>query len=125
MTISDQLFFTVFNAYKDKLKRKSNTLAVFYIFLFESSVILLLGVFFAKFFNQMKVTTMSSTKAWVLFGLVVVILYFKNWIKYSGKKRKVLNAKSLKVKTKAYSIWIVWFLPIGIIALALVLLNAL
>ncbi|WP_412987049.1 hypothetical protein [Pontimicrobium sp. IMCC45349] len=125
MTISDQLFFTVFNAYKDKLKRKSNTLAVFYILLFESSVILLLGVFFAKFFNQMKVTTMSSTKAWVLFGLVVVILYFKNWIKYSGKKRKVLNAKSLKVKTKTYSIWIVWLLPIGIIALALVLLNAL
>ena len=125
MTISDQLFFTVFNAYKDKLKRKSNTLAVFYIFLFESSVILLLGVFFAKFFNQMKVTTMTSTKAWVLFGLVVVILYFKNWIKYSGKKRKVLNAKSLKVKTKTYSIWIVWLLPIGIIALALVLLNAL
>jgi len=85
---------------------------------------LLLGAFFSAFLNQMKVNTMSSTKAWILFSIACVIIYFKNWVQFTGKKRSVLNAKMTKSKSHQYAIWILILLPIGCIALAILLLKS-
>ena len=123
MTIFDQLAISIFNHYKSRLKRKANTITVFYITLLQGSILLLLGVFFSEFFNQMKVNTMSSSNAWTLFVIAVVIIYFKNWMVYSGKRRLVLNAKSNKKKHTSYNVWVLWLLPFGCIALSILLLN--
>ncbi len=123
MTIFDQLAISIFNHYKPRLKRKANTITVFYITLLQGSILLLLGVFFSEFFNQMKVNTMSSSNAWTLFVIAVVIIYFKNWMVYSGKRRLVLNAKSNKKKHTSYNVWVLWLLPFGCIALSILLLN--
>lgn len=67
---------------------------------------------------------MSSNKAWILFGVACIGLYFKNWIQYSGKKRIALNAKKTKVKSKSYNIYLLWFLPIAILGLSIILMQA-
>jgi ABC-type uncharacterized transport system YnjBCD permease subunit len=121
MTIFDQFVFNVFHYYKPKLKKRANRIAIIYISILQSALILLFGVFFAAFFKQMHVTTMSSTKAWTLFVMVVLAVFFKNWMQYSGRKRKILNAKLSKGKSRAYNIWVLWFLPLACVFLALLL----
>ena len=123
MTIFDQFALTIFNYYKPRFKRKANTITVFYMSLLQSSLLLLLGVFFSKFFNQMKVETMPSSNAWTLFVITSVIIYFKNWMVYTGKRRLVLSAKSNKMKHNLYNVWVLWLLPLGSIALSILLLN--
>ena len=124
MSVFDSLFFSVFRSSKTKFKKYSNTIGVIYISILQSSIILLLGAFFAAFFNQMKVNMMSATKAWILFGLTCLILYFKNWIQYTGKKRNILNAKRTRSKSQHYALWIVLLLPLGCILLSLLLLKS-
>ncbi|MCB0447371.1 MAG: hypothetical protein KDD03_07640 [Gelidibacter sp.] len=122
MTLFDQLFFNAFNYFKTStFKKSANDLANLYITLVQASLLLLLGVFFAEFFSQMNVMMMSTTKAWALFAIAVFILYFKNWIQYSGKKRKVLNANQNKKTT--YSIWALLLIPFVCIFLSILMLK--
>ena len=124
MSTFDSLFFHFFQYYKSKKSKKANGIATFYLTLLQSSLLLLLGVFFAGFFRQMHVVTMSAPKAWTLFVLVVIFLYFKNWMQYSGRKRKVLNAKVLKNRKLNYNIWLLWLLPVVILGLTYILYQA-
>jgi protein-S-isoprenylcysteine O-methyltransferase Ste14 len=121
MTTFDTLFFSFFNQIKKRYKQRSNTISVAYISLVQCSLILLLGVFFSEFLAQMKVNTMSSSKAWTLFILVSIALYFRNWMYYSGKKRKILNTKT-KSNNPQYSIVSLILLPIVTIAIAILFL---
>ena len=121
MTVFDQFVFNVFQHYKPKFKKRANRIAIIYVSILQSSLMLLLGVFFAAFFKQMHVETMSTTKAWTIFVLIVIGLFFKNWIQYSGRKRKILNAKFSKGKSSTYNIWVLWFLPLACVFLALLL----
>lgn len=124
MTIFDAVFFQFFQHYKTKKSKKANGIATFYVTVLQCSLLLLLGVFFAGFFRQMHVSTMSAPKAWTLFVLVSVFLYFKNWMQYGGRKRKVLNAKMLKNKKLSYNIWLLWVFPVVILVLTYVLYQA-
>lgn len=124
MTAFDSLFFRFFNHYKTKKSKKANSIATFYITVLQCSLLLLLGVFFAGFFRQMHVDTMSASKAWALFVLVTIFIYFKNWMQYGGRKRKVLNAKIIKNKKISYNIWLLWLLPIAILGLTYILFQA-
>jgi len=123
MTVFDQIMFSVFNYYRRNYKHKANTIAIIYITLLECSIIFFLGVLTSRFFKQMYINTISSESAWILFGLTIVFLYVKNWIKYSGKKRRVLNAKNTKHKTRGYNIFALWLLIPVIITLSIVILN--
>ncbi|SFZ89757.1 hypothetical protein SAMN05428642_101544 [Flaviramulus basaltis] len=124
MTTFDILFFHFFQYYKNKKSKKANSIATFYITVLQCSLLLLLGVFFAKFFRQMHMDTMSASKAWTLFVLIVIFIYFKNWMQYGGRKRKVLNAKMIKNRKLTYNIWLLWFLPVVILGLTFVLFQA-
>tara|TARA_R110002111_G_scaffold252638_2_gene317594 strand:- start:5909 stop:6172 length:264 start_codon:yes stop_codon:yes gene_type:complete len=84
------------------------------------SIILALASFFIAFAGQMKMLVMSSTKFWVLFTLIAIFVIFKNWMRYNGKKRNVLNAK---LKPKHTSIYLLWLLPFGCLAIAFILLQ--
>ena len=123
MTLFDHFVFNIFQYYKPKYKAKANSISIVYITFFQASLLLLLGVFFSIFFRQMNVDIMSSKKAWTLLGLAIIVLYFINWMSYSGRKRRVLNAKSTKNKAQSYSIWVLWLLPVGCILLSLLLLQ--
>jgi len=122
MTLFDQLFFNAFNYFKtSKFKKSAINIALYYITVVQGSLLLLLGVFFSEFFKQMNVITMSSTKAWILFSITILILLFKNWIQYSGKRRNILSTKQNKKST--YSIWTLWLIPIVCIFLSVLMLK--
>lgn len=123
MTVFDQFALSVFNHYKPKLKQKASSVTIFYLSFLQISLLLLLGVFFGAFFKQMKLDTMSSEKAWTLFIIASIFIYFKNWMGFSGKKRNVLNAKRSKKNVQEYNIWLLWLLPFACIALSIVLLQ--
>ncbi|MFD2543139.1 hypothetical protein ACFSSB_12475 [Lacinutrix gracilariae] len=124
MTLFDTLFFSVFKHYKDAKNKKANQLATVYVSVLQCALLLLLGVFFAGFFKQMNMTTMSQDKAIVIFILVSIFIFFKNWMQYAGQKRKVLNAKMLRKKTATYSIFMLWLLPVASIVLAIIIYQA-
>ena len=125
MNYFNQLYRTVFNRFKGRFKQKSNTIALYYVSVVEIALTLLLGVFFIKFLDQMKVVVMSGSNAWLLFVMTAVFIHFKNWVSYSGRKRRVLNAKLSNKKGLEYSLFILIVLPIGIIGLSLLMLKAL
>lgn len=116
----DNFYISIFNHYKKALGKRSLKLALFYINFLELSITLVLAAFFMAFASQMRIIVMSSTKFWVLFLLVALFVIFKNWMRYNGKKRNVLNAMS---KRKSLSIYLLWLLPIGCSILAFILLQ--
>jgi len=124
MSIFDSLFFNVFKYYKDTKSKKANQLATVYISILQCAILLLLGVFFAGFFNQMHMDTISQDKGWTLYILASIFLFFKNWIQYTGRKRSVLNAKMMKRRSRSYSIFMLWLLPVACIVLAVIIWQA-
>ena len=96
MNFFNQLYLTVFNHFKARYKQKANTIALFYVSILQIALLLLGGIFFTKFLEQMKVVVMSSTNSVVLFCMIALFIHFKNWMNYSGRKRRVLNAKQVE-----------------------------
>jgi hypothetical protein len=125
MNYFNKLYLTVFSRFKIRFKQKANTIALFYVSLVEIALTLLLGVFFIKFLDQMKVVIMSGSNAWLLFIMTALFIHFKNWVNFSGRKRRVLNAKLSSIKQLEYSLFILIILPLGIIGLSLLMLKAL
>lgn len=123
MTLFDSLYFNVFNHYKASHKSKAKTISLYYISILQITLLLLCGIFLAVFLKQMNVITMSTSKAWTLFIIASLIILFKNWMQYSGKKQNILNAKFKK--KESYNIWVLWLLPIGCITLSFLLMNVL
>ena len=125
MNYFNQLYITVFSRFKGRFKQKANTMALYYISVVEIALLLLIGVFFNKFLDQMKVVFMTGADAWLLFIMTSVFIHFKNWVNYSGRKRRVLNAKLSSKKGLEYSSFLLIVLPIGIVGLSLLMLKAL
>ena len=125
MNYFNQLYITVFSRFKGRFKQKANIVALYYISVVEIALLLLIGVFFIKFLDQMKVVVMSGANAGLLFIMTAVFIHFKNWVSYTGRKRLVLNAKLSSKKVLEYSSFLLIVLPIGIIGLSLLMLKAL
>jgi hypothetical protein len=124
MNFFDQLYLTIFNRFKGRYKQKANTIALYYTSILQIALLFLGGVFFIKFLEQMKVVVMSSSNTWILFVLTSLILHFKNWVNYSGRKRRVLNAKLSNKKDLGYSMLMLIALPIAITALSILFYKA-
>jgi hypothetical protein len=114
----------MFSFYKSRFKQRANRIALYYISFLEISVLLVLGMFFAAFFSQMNVDALSSEGTWTLFVIAAVIIGFKNWMKYNGKKRMIIKAKSQKINSSRTYIMLLWMLPLACIALTFILYNA-
>ncbi len=124
MSIFDVFFLNLVLYFKNKKSKKAIKIATIYVSILQCSLLLLLGVFFAGFFKQMNVQTMSSSKAWTLFTILVIGVFFKNWMQYSGKKRNLLNAKRLQQKKQTYSIWMLFVLPFIVLGLTYIVFHA-
>jgi len=124
MNTFDILFYNIFTFFKPKYKQKSNGFAITYVSVLQCTILLLLGVFFAKFFNQMNMSTMSTEKAWTLFVLASGFVFFKNWIQYTGKKRMMIHSRMNKRTNGKYNIWLLLLLPFIVLALTFILFQA-
>ncbi|MFD1062767.1 hypothetical protein ACFQ1Q_05870 [Winogradskyella litorisediminis] len=97
------------------------TWALHYISLSEIAFYALLACFFAAFSNQLNIVKISSEKAITIAIISIIFIYGKNWIRYNGKKRLILNAKSKKQKVE---LWKLIALPIACVVLAIIFFQA-
>ena len=125
MNYFNQLYLTTFNRFKARFRQKANTIAFFYVSIVEIAITLLLGIFFIKFLDQMKVVITNGTNGWLLFIILALFIHFKNWLNYSGRKRRILNAKLSNKKDLEYSLFILISLPLGLLGLSLIMLEVL
>ena len=125
MNYFNRLYLTAFNRFKARFRQKANTIALFYVSIVEIAIILLLGIFFIKFLDQMKVIIMNGTNGWLLFIILALFIHFKNWLSYSGRKRRILNAKLSIKKDLEYSLFVLISLPLGLLGLSLIMLEVL
>ena len=124
MTIFDVLFYNVFQHYKPTQKKKANSIALYYINTLQCTLLLIAGIVITTVLNDTNISTMSSGNAWTLFILACLFLIFRNWIQYSGKKRKLLNVKfNSKKKPELYNMWLLWALLVSAIILAIAMLT--
>ena len=119
------LFYAAFQHFKTIYGKNANTMAITYISLTECCVLLVLGMFFSVFLSKMNVNLPSSTDLWLLFFAACFFIFIKNWVQYSGKKRKILNTKSKHSKHNTYSLFALILLPVGSLILAAILYQAL
>jgi len=125
MNYFNRLYLTTFNRFKARFRQKANTIALFYVSIVEIAITLLLGIFFIKFLDQMKVIIMNGTNGWLLFMILALFIHFKNWLSYSGRKRRILNAKLSIKKDLEYSLFVLISLPLGLLGLSLIMLEVL
>ena len=125
MNYFNRLYLTTFNRFKARFRQKANTIALFYVSIVEIAIILLLGIFFIKFLDQMKVIIMNGTNGWLLFMILALFIHFKNWLSYSGRKRRILNAKLSIKQDLEYSLFVLISLPLGLLGLSLIMLEVL
>lgn len=118
---TDQYYISFFNRFKTRYKRSSIILAQLYITVLEVSVFSLLLCFFTAFSSQMRLDVISTSKVWLIILVVAGILWFKNWMKFTGKKRNVLKANS---KLKPIALWQLIMVPLVCIGLSLLFLQA-
>ncbi len=119
------LFYAAFEHFKTIYGRNANKMAIIYIALTECCILLVLGMFFAVFLSKMHVNLPSGTDLWLFYFVSCLIIFLKNWVQYSGKKRKILNTKSKHTKQNSYGLLALIFLPIGSLILAAILYQAL
>lgn len=111
----DNLYLNLFNYYKPRIKQKAGDLAVFYISLIQIALFILIMEFFIVFSKQMNLSVLSGSKILFLMIFGSVVIYFKNWMTYTGRKRNVLKTK-LK-KNSEHSIIVLWLIPVALIFL--------
>lgn len=122
MIFIDHLFFNCFDHYKKgAYRKKANAIAVLYITVVEASLLLVLSVVFSGFLQRLHVPTITPGRAWILFIVAAWVLYFKNEIKFSGKKRKVMNAN--RTKKTSYGIVTLWLIPVVAVFLSILFLR--
>jgi len=117
----DNFYISFLNLTKAKWGKKAISLSLHYISLVETAFYALLACFFAAFASQLNIGKISLSKAITLTVLCVLFIYMKNWMRYNGKRRNVLKAKSKRQKLQA---WKLIVLPITCILLALIFFQA-
>jgi len=97
----DQFYISFLNSFKDRFRKASVKLSYWYICLLELSFYGMLVSFFAAFSSQMHINTIDGNKTAILLVLGSLFVCFKNWMRYNGKRRHVLNASIKKKSVKA------------------------
>ncbi|WP_296318891.1 hypothetical protein [Winogradskyella sp.] len=96
-------------------------LAFHYVSIVEFLFYLLLGTFFSAFSSQLNLGRISSSKAITIIVIAIILVYIKNWMRYNGKRRLVLNAK---YKKKTIQAWKMVVVPIILVVLIAVFYQA-
>lgn len=117
----DSFYISILNYLKPKFGKTSMTLALYYVNIFEVSFYALLACFFSAFASQLNVVKISNEKVIIITILCVLFTFGKNWMRYNGKRRNVLNAKS---KRQSIQPWKLLLLPVVCILLAFVFYMA-
>ena len=94
MNLFDQFYISVYLKVKKYKPKLAARVARSYVSLLQIGLFLLLGLFFMKFCEQMKLTFLTPFNAWLVFVGIMLFIIFKNWMGYNGKKRSILFSKA-------------------------------
>ena len=117
------LFLQVYNYYRYRKVKHATRLALIYVTLVQSLLFLFAGVVLSKFLSSMHMSLMTAKTAWILFAVLVVFLYFSNWMQYTGRKQKIMRAKMSQKAYEDRPITILWLIPFLGLFLVIILLN--
>ena len=123
MNLFDQFYLSVYQIVKKHKTKLAAKAARLYVSLIQIGLFLLLGVFFMKFCEQMKLTFLPPPNAWLLFVGTSLFILFKNWMGYNGKKRSILFSKTSK-RTSQYSFFALLIFQFLVYGLTLVVSKA-
>ena len=121
----DQYYFKVLNHYKSRFKSKAQNVALFYISLLQLSIITAIFTFTVLFLDQMNQIIASKSDLWNLLGVFSIVLTFRNWFYYTGKKGILIRSKIKNTKLKESSVWTLWLMPIILLILAVLIYTRL
>jgi len=122
MTIFDHYYFSVFNTFKQRYKKKAT---LFYISFLQIAILFVSGAFLITFLSKMNINTPSNNKIIAFFVIGALSIHIKNWLKYNGKTRMVLKAKRNRKKVTDTKLWLLLLLPIVCIILGIIILKGL
>ena len=123
MNFFDKLYLSVFNQVKYYKPKLAPRWAHFYVSVFQIALCLFFGVFFMKFSKQMKLNILDDTSLWIVSLGIIVLIFFKNWMSYNGKKRNILISSNTK-RLKPYSAYTLIVFLLALFALSFVLSKA-
>lgn len=116
-----QLYYiSAFNVLKVRYGKKAINLALYYFTFLEFSIVFMLFCFFMGFARQFHLLNFPTNNVLTLGFLGIIGLLFKNWMKFTGKHRVILNAK----RHSNLKIWQLILVPLGCLTLGLVFLQA-
>lgn len=120
----DNIFYSVFKLLKPKFGKRANNLAIIYLSILQILLVLVIGIFLKAFLSNMNQRFLSDDKFLILSIVAAILIFLKNWIQYSGRKRKVKNTKISQSKDRTFSVYGLVLFPVGCIILLLVLNQA-
>ena len=109
--ILDHLFASAHYCFRNKSKTFRNNFAFYYMLLFQILFLLLLGLFFNAFGRQLNINTLSNNQYIFIATSSFVIVLYRSWMVYTGKRRLLILSKT---KQK--------FTPFGIFKLSCIIL---
>lgn len=120
-TMLDRFYISFLKKTKPRYGRKSISLSLYYICIVEIAFFVLLAVFFSAFATQLNIVKMSTEKVLIIAVLAIIFICFKNWMRFNGKRRNILNAKS---KFKTIETWKLILVPMVCILMSVVFYQA-
>lgn len=123
MNFFDRLYLSVFHQVKQFKPKLAARWARLYVSFFQLALCLLFGIFFMKFSKQMKLNILDDTSLWIVSLGIIVLIFFKNWMSYNGKKRNILISRNTK-GTKPYSAITLIVFILALFALSFILSKA-
>jgi Ca2+/Na+ antiporter len=124
MTFFNKIYLSIFYQLKDKYKQKANTIALWYTSILQITLLFLAGCFFATFLAQMNAQIIGQSKAITFFVIAALVIHFSNWMSYSGKQRKQMNATYIKQKNKHYDLKVLTAVPFIAVLFGFLLLQS-
>ncbi|MFK7750589.1 MAG: hypothetical protein AB8B65_19515 [Kordia sp.] len=124
----DQLFYKTILSYKSQDKkrkhRKLMSLATNYITVLQLSILIVLCIVLFKATNSNFLRYYSIYLQLFYIALSGIVLYIFNALYYNGKRMLQIKNKAIKENTKGTDVWKLWSIPIVILVLSFILLNA-
>lgn len=124
----DQLFYKTILSYKAQNKKRKHkklmSLATNYITALQLSILIVLCIVLIKATNSPFLLYASIYEQIFYVVLGAIVLYLFNALYFNGKRMLQIKNKAIKENTKATEVWKLWSIPVVVVLLGFILLNA-
>lgn len=124
MDIFDKMYLSTYQYVKKFSHKHAKSCARRYVSLIQIGLLMSMGILFVKFSKQMNFIFLNDNSTWVIFILISLFIFFKNWMTYNRKKHAILNSNKIIIKNGVYSIFGLISYQVLIFTLSLIMCKA-